>query len=423
MTHNAPVPKIMSDFSFYHIADLHLDTPFKNISKFPSSLRSSLISAPMHAFKKMVRQAIEEKISFVVISGDIFDRPAVSLKVEHEFYSSIEELNDSKISVFLIYGNHDSEFFQSKRDSLEKLQYIHFFPAENTMGSFELEDISAVVYGMNFSASDVVSPIGQILNRNVFNLAIYHGDIFASTKENSDTYGSLRKNDLIGSNFDYWALGHLHQFNIVNEYPHLIYPGPAQGRSIKPSECGDKGCVKVTVKNNRVEDVKFLVLSEIAYLQLEVNLKTRYQTAFELFTEIKNKIINKIDETSPLKSNNIILRIELKISFLTDSESFSHSDQTQIDDLLSKEIFKSKIENRFFVSDINWNFEPQIDSEIQNEIFKLSTEILETDLERIISEAMTPMIKPKLKMKDLELLDPQSLKEDVLNQIKRLTVG
>ncbi len=413
----------MSKISFYHVADLHLDSPFRSISKFPKSLRDSLVSAPMNAFKNLVSKAIEDRVSFVLISGDIFDKPAVSLKVEHNFFSCIRDLSDNNIGIFIIFGNHDSEYFQAKRDFLKEIPGLNFFPLDSSIGSFEVNDKRIVIYGMNYSANSEISSLSRLHDKNSFKIAMYHGDILAIPSEDSFLYGLLRKNDLLKTNIDYWALGHLHQFNVINKTPYIIYPGTPQGRSFKPAECGDKGCVKVTISDNKLEAIDFVVLSEISYFELSVEVKTDYHSSYDLFNEIRKEIELKINEQLSLESKNIILRINLDTIFSSESETFSHSDQTQIEDLISKEVFTTKLGSQIFLSSIKWNFKPEVDSEIQSEIFKLSSELLETDMDRILEDIKTQLVKPKLKMKDLELLDPSKLKEDVLNQIKRLTIG
>ncbi|MDA6365974.1 hypothetical protein OSK45_29385, partial [Escherichia coli] len=56
-------------------------------------------------------------------------------------------------------------------------------------------------------------------------------------------YAPFRINDLLGKDFDYWALGHIHKREIIISEPPVIYPGNIQGRNRK--ETGPKGCYLV----------------------------------------------------------------------------------------------------------------------------------------------------------------------------------
>jgi DNA repair exonuclease SbcCD nuclease subunit len=55
--------------------------------------------------------------------------------------------------------------------------------------------------------------------------------------------------DLLARDYDYWALGHVHQREILRCDPWIVFPGNTQGRHIR--ESGPKGCTLVTLEGNR----------------------------------------------------------------------------------------------------------------------------------------------------------------------------
>ena len=63
--------------------------------------------------------------------------------------------------------------------------------------------------------------------------------------------------DLAARGYDYWALGHVHAFEIVSRDPWIVYPGNLQGRSIR--ECGERGAVIVEVADGVVAKVRRVV--------------------------------------------------------------------------------------------------------------------------------------------------------------------
>ena len=75
--------------------------------------------------------------------------------------------------------------------------------------------------------------------------------------------------DLRSKAYDYWALGHVHEFEIVSTDPYVVFPGNVQGRTIR--ETGAKGAVIVTVADNDVMAVQRIDLDVIRWARVEVD--------------------------------------------------------------------------------------------------------------------------------------------------------
>ncbi len=58
-------------FKFIHAADIHLDSPFRGLSRYESAPTASIRDACRKAFKNLVDLAIAEKVSFVLLAGDL----------------------------------------------------------------------------------------------------------------------------------------------------------------------------------------------------------------------------------------------------------------------------------------------------------------------------------------------------------------
>jgi DNA repair exonuclease SbcCD nuclease subunit len=79
--------------------------------------------------------------------------------------------------------------------------------------------------------------------------------------------------DLIKPDYDYWALGHIHQRTIVREgHPWIVYPGNLQGRHPKASEQGAKGAFVVEVDGRTVHPPEFVPLDVVRFLQIEIDI-------------------------------------------------------------------------------------------------------------------------------------------------------
>src|SRR5699024_1074727 len=52
-------------------------------------------------------EAIDKKVDFVVLVGDLFDNEKQSLKAQIRLRNAFKQLNSHHINVYLSYGNHD----------------------------------------------------------------------------------------------------------------------------------------------------------------------------------------------------------------------------------------------------------------------------------------------------------------------------
>jgi exonuclease SbcD len=58
---------------FIHTADIHLDSPLRGLSAYPDAPAEQLRGATREAFRQLVTLAIEERVDFIVIAGDLYD--------------------------------------------------------------------------------------------------------------------------------------------------------------------------------------------------------------------------------------------------------------------------------------------------------------------------------------------------------------
>src|SRR5665647_697938 len=118
----------MKAFRFMHAADLHLDSPFVGTAALPQGVRESLRQSTFSALANMVQLAIQQKVDFLVISGDVYDLADRSLRAQIRFQKAMQRLSASGIAIYIVDGNHDPE------DGLSaKLNWpvgVHFFAAQ-----------------------------------------------------------------------------------------------------------------------------------------------------------------------------------------------------------------------------------------------------------------------------------------------------
>jgi len=160
--------------------------------------------------------------------------------------SKLNDLRSAGIPVHLIYGNHDAASVLTRRLSLPPNVRVHSTRAAETK---EVPGVPAVVHGRGFPNRAVPENLlpeypPPVAGR--FNVGLLHTSL--SGAPGHDTYAPCALRDLVQKGYDYWALGHVHQPQVLAERPWVVYAGNTQGRHIR--ESGARGCRLVTVSDS-----------------------------------------------------------------------------------------------------------------------------------------------------------------------------
>ncbi len=241
-------------FRFLHAADLHLDSPMIGLSSREGVAVDAVLGASRRAFEGLIDLAIAEEVAFVVIAGDVYDRDWKGYETGLYFRKGMVRLRQAGIGVYLISGNHDAASIISRKLSLP--DGVRVFSSQRPE-TCELADLPVAIHGMSFPNRAVAENLvprypAPVLGK--FNLGILHTSLAGNAGH--DTYAPCTVSDLVEKGYNYWALGHIHQPDVICEDPWIVYSGNLQGRSVK--ECGERGCRIVTVNDSgSVADCKW----------------------------------------------------------------------------------------------------------------------------------------------------------------------
>lgn len=239
----------MTQFTFIHAADLHLDSPLLGLAGKSTAFAARVEQASRQAFDNLITLAIDEQARFMVLAGDVFDGELRNYQTGLLFTAGMRRLQDAGVQVFLIAGNHDAENRYAPR--MRHSDNVHLF-AHKSAESAAIEDLGVVVHGRSFGQREVIDNIARdypaaVANR--FNIGVLHTACQGSEGDHA-AYAPCTAEQLVNHGYDYWALGHIHARAVLNEHPHIVYPGNLQGRS--PRETGPKGATVVRVGDGRV---------------------------------------------------------------------------------------------------------------------------------------------------------------------------
>ncbi len=238
----------MASFRFIHAADLHLGSPFHGLASRDATVAELFIEASRQAFSSLVDQAVSRDVDFIVVAGDVYDGDWKDNKIGLFFNREVSRLERAGIPIFLLKGNHDAESVITRTITLPP--NVSEFPVTRP-GTFRLEHLKVALHGQGFAERSATENLALSYPKpepGWFNIGVLHTSL--TGREPHAPYAPCSVEDLRSRGYDYWALGHVHDFEVVAEDPLVVFPGNLQGRSIR--EQGAKGAVLVTVEDGRI---------------------------------------------------------------------------------------------------------------------------------------------------------------------------
>lgn len=259
-------------FRFLHAADLHLDSPFRGLSKAPAAVRGALQESTFAALRSLTELAIGEEVDFVVVAGDLYDEVDSSLRAQLTLAKEWSKLHEHGIAVYAIHGNHDH--MGGQRATLSMPESVHIFGPEAMSGKPAYRrsgELAAYIYGQSYGKRAVTDNIASSYRPSAeapFHIALLHANVGGDPVH--DAYAPCTLRELTASGFHYWALGHIHTRAILHQYPHVVYPGNVQGRH--PRETGARGCYIVDVSGTGDVQLNFRPLDAVRWIEGAVSI-------------------------------------------------------------------------------------------------------------------------------------------------------
>ncbi len=239
-------------FTFLHAADIHLDSPLRGLEEYPDAPLEQIRLAARRAFDNLVQLALDEKVAFVLLAGDLYDGDWKDYNTGIYFMSRMGRLRDAGIPVIMVSGNHDA--VSEIRRSLKLPENVTLF-SHRKPERYLFEKYGVAIYGQSFSARSVTDELARNYPQGdpaLFNIGLLHTSL--NGRPRHEPYAPCTLDMLRSKGYQYWALGHIHQREEICCDPWIVFPGNIQGRHIR--ETGAKGCTLVSVDEGRVTKVE-----------------------------------------------------------------------------------------------------------------------------------------------------------------------
>jgi len=296
-------------FKFIHAADIHLDSPLHKLDHYEGAPVEEIRQATRRAFENLISLAIAEKVAFVLLAGDLYDGDWKDYNTGLYFASQMSKLREAGIPVYIIAGNHDAGSKITK--TLKLPEGVKTFSAD-TPETVQVDELDVAIHGQSFASPSVKKDISSgypYAIRGCFNIGMLHTCV--TGKEGHEPYAPCTLDGLQSRGYDYWALGHVHQYEVLLETPLTIFPGNIQGRHIR--ETGPKGCVLVTVDERRQPIANFKPLDVIRWFEIEIDVSAA-ETGYDVVVIIGDHLERLLEE-------NLELPLVVRLKIVGDSRA------------------------------------------------------------------------------------------------------
>ena len=260
------------EIRFLHTADVHLGAPLNSGGNTSSRLSRLFNEAGYNSFQYICEQARKEKVDFIIIAGDLYDREARSVKAARVFVDRCQQLQEEDISVFVIAGNHDP--LTGKKPSFTLPDNVNIFSGNEVEEKKYFSNsgrLQARLLGQSYRQKFESRSMYRYFtpeDERVSNLGLLHTQL----DSRNNHYVPVAEKELLNKEgIHYWALGHIHSPRIINSSsPAIAYSGTPQGRNV--TDTGLRGCFLVEMVSGEKPEITFLPTAEVLYCQLEIDI-------------------------------------------------------------------------------------------------------------------------------------------------------
>jgi DNA repair exonuclease SbcCD nuclease subunit len=406
---------------FIHTADIHLDSPMHRLEAYEGAPVDEIRQASRRAFENLIDLALSETVDVILIAGDLFDGDWRDYNTGLFFIGQVRRLSEAGIHVCIVAGNHDAAGKMTR--GLPYPKTVHVFSSAKPE-TIILEDLRVAIHGQSFDKATVTDnlvlhyppPVPGYLNIGMLHTSL-------TGREGHENYAPCTLDDLTNKGMDYWALGHVHQAEIISYDPPVVFPGCIQGRHTR--ESGVKGCMLVDMQPDTVADIRHHALDVIRWERVIVDV-AHAETTDILLERFGDAFEQALDLHAPLP---VIARIELRGT--TDLHHRLIADPDHIKQMIRSTALASFGE-RAWIEKIIVNTTPSrqetVDVGPLKELSLVIGELVEDDSKLLAlgAEALAPVFKKlpadyRLGESRIRLDDPKKMRE-LVEQAQALLV-
>jgi len=269
-----------------HTADNHIGITYQRF-KGDANVQKRLVAERGAALGRVVEEANRRQAHFLVVAGDLFDRPTVP---DGEIKAVVETLAGfAGVAVLVLPGNHD--FYEGPASKLWQTfataagnREIHVL-SEPRVESFDVDGQAVRFYPCpcpsKLGEESLIGWVAQASkDAGAIHLGIAHGNVEGLGQDAQGRYFNMRQEDLRAAGVATWLLGHIHvPFPAPGSggRPAFFMPGIHTPDSVKCGHRGHAWCLDVTTEG--VAAFEQLVTGAVRFVRLEAAVRTAADVA------------------------------------------------------------------------------------------------------------------------------------------------
>lgn len=232
------------------------------------------IASTRYVWDKMVELAIETKVDFLALTGDIIDRRNRFFEAVGTLKKGFADLETHGIKVFMVSGNHDFDVLQQVVSGGDHPNvFLLGEKGEWETTEYRKDSTTIRLVGRSFFRErETDDPLATLTPLPTLSDAVTIGLVHGDVDQPDSPYAPLSASGFSNKGVDVWLLGHIHKPSIIREgRPHVRYPGSPQ--ALSPKETGSHGVVLMTVGGKNTVEYEFVPLSPVRYDAISIELK------------------------------------------------------------------------------------------------------------------------------------------------------
>ena len=182
---------------FILVGDPHLD------NRTPISRLDDYGELTIHKLNNLLKEALEQDITHIILSGDVFDKYQVSFVYLNELIKVLNSFREKGITIYSVIGNHDLPYNSKRYFKQTPLSLLFEAGLIKHLVREEFDDV--ILYGIDFTEMDKIQEINEEPKTEKKEILTMHYAV-----DNTIPYESIDGNNL--TRFNVVLSGHDHNY-------------------------------------------------------------------------------------------------------------------------------------------------------------------------------------------------------------------
>ncbi len=313
---------------FLHTADTHLGKKNYKITEREEDFYK--------AFKYVIKTAINEKVNFIIHSGDLFETGRPEIKILIQAIEELKKLKEQGIKFYITPGNHDITTEGTIITILERVGLLinianprYYEIGKKIKLKGEMNDGAFIcgIEGRTAKIQEIYENLEIEITNAKYKIFMFHHTVNSASQKFADMpLGLLPKG------FNYYAGGHWHSYH-KQEYDHgtLVYPGSTEywdAREMREDKekkviiiDTETGIKEITVPTRKIRVITIesnnLTPEQITEKSMKELEKTKIEEGEFIQLEMKGTLKGNIGMINKQKIQNIIKEKTLACRIIT----------------------------------------------------------------------------------------------------------